>query len=95
MQRYVTSGAVVPPGSLLDFVKVDVEGAEARGLAGMTKVLKTQKLISLVEFHHNDGWAGRKTLLSAGYSLLDLHDTPVDVGEGAPRVCHCVALSPG
>jgi FkbM family methyltransferase len=65
-----------PAGERIDFVKVDAEGAEAQILAGMGRIIRESRPIALVEFHTEEGWAGRRELVSAGYDLFD-----VDAGE--------------
>jgi FkbM family methyltransferase len=79
-------------GSRLDFVKLDVEGAEAGVLRGMRRLLRDTKPTIVVEFHTADGWAARKELLDAGYRLETPAGEPVDIRPGAERVYHCVAL---
>lgn len=82
----------VPGGEPLDFVKIDVEGAEARVLAGMRRLLREAHPIVLVEFHDDAGWDGRRHLLDAGYRLETLEGQPV--GPNASRVYHCLARPP-
>ncbi len=77
----------------LDFVKLDVEGAEARVLRGMRRLLRERRPTLMVEFHTPEGWAGRSELLEAGYRLVTPAGEPVDAGVGAVRVYHCVALT--
>ena len=77
----------------LDFVKVDVEGAEALVLHGMRRLLRERKPAIAVEFHTEGGWAGRNELLGAGYRLLTPDGEAVATGASAPRVYQCVALA--
>lgn len=58
-----------PPGSCLNFVKIDVEGAEAKVLSGMRRLLMESRPLIIIEFHDEIGWAGRHELFVAGYSL--------------------------
>jgi FkbM family methyltransferase len=60
------------PGSRLDLVKIDIEGAEALALAGMRRVLRQAQLLLIIEFHNAEGWAGRSVLLEHGYQLFNL-----------------------
>jgi FkbM family methyltransferase len=76
----------------LHFVKLDVEGAEADVLRGMRGLLRERRPALAVEFHTEDGWAGRRELLDAGYRLESLEGDPVDAGLGAARVYQCLAL---
>jgi FkbM family methyltransferase len=78
----------------LDFVKLDVEGAEAVVLRGMRRVLRESKPTLAVEFHTPEGWAGRSELLEAGYRLETPAGEPIDAGPDAPRAYHCVTLPP-
>lgn len=76
----------------LHFVKLDVEGAEADVLRGMQRLLRRRRPALAVEFHTEDGWAGRRELLDAGYWLESLEGDSVDAGPGAARVYQCLAL---
>jgi FkbM family methyltransferase len=84
--------AYVASGERLDFVKIDVEGAEGQVLAGMRRLLREARPIVLIEFHDDEGWGGRHHLLEAGYRLetLDGHAVAPD----APRIYHCLAFPP-
>jgi Methyltransferase FkbM domain len=76
----------------LDFVKLDVEGAEAVVLRGMRQLLHDRKPTMAIEFHTEAGWAGRSELIDAGYRLESLAGDPIDAGPGAQRVYQCLAL---
>ena len=76
----------------LDFVKMDVEGAEALVLRGMRRLLRETRPAMAVEFHTEEGWAGRTELLDAGYRLETPTGEPVDAGPDATRVYLCMAL---
>ena len=58
--------------SRLDFVKFSAEGAEARVLAGMRRLLHECRPILLVGFHNEAGWAGRAELLREHCHLYDM-----------------------
>jgi FkbM family methyltransferase len=75
----------------LDFVKLDVEGAEALVLRGMRRTLREARPVVAVEFHTDEGWAGRKELLEAGYRLETPEGEAVDTGADATRVYLCLA----
>lgn len=77
------------PADAVHFVKVDVEGAEGLVLTGMRSVLRHQRPVVAVEFHDEDGWAGRRELLEAGYVLSRPDGSPVD--PAGPRVYHVIA----
>jgi FkbM family methyltransferase len=76
----------------LDFVKLDVEGAEAVVLRGMRRLLRERRPTIAVEFHTPAGWAARTELLDAGYRLETPAGEPVDAGPDAERVYHSLAL---
>jgi len=79
-------------GAPLDFVKLDVEGAEASVLRGSGRLLRLRKPVLAIEFHTEAGWAGRSELLDAGYRLESLAGEPVAAGPEAARVYQCLAL---
>jgi FkbM family methyltransferase len=81
------------PGEPVNFVKIDVEGAEGFVLAGMRRLLREQRPALAVEFHNDEGWASRRELLEAGYTLLGTDGSPVDAD--GPRVYHVVAVPAG
>ncbi len=69
----------------IDFVKMDIEGAEAQALPSMRGILRRCRPVLVIEFHEEDGWAGRKELDAANYRLYDLNgriwiDPRPDVG---------------
>jgi len=78
-----------PPGASLHFVKIDVEGAEGLVLAGMRRLLREARPVLAIEFHNEEGWAGRRRLIEAGYTLSGTDGSPVDP-EGT-RVYHVIA----
>ena len=82
-----------PPGSRVDFIKMDIEGGEALALRGMRRLISECRPALLVEFHDDVGWAGREELLSANYRLYDLHSARwLDSVRDVPRVYHCVLV---
>jgi FkbM family methyltransferase len=83
--------AYFPPGTRLDLVKVDVEGAEALVLVGMRRLLRDTRPIVFLEFHNDVGWAGRAELFAAGYCLYDTHGMQIRQ-ENSQRVYHCIAV---
>ena len=89
----VSLDAAFPPGSRLDLVKIDVEGAEGLVLAGMRRLLADARPALVVEFHDANGWDSRRILLDAGYRLYDMSGVPIPADGG--RVYHCLALPRG
>lgn len=84
--------AYFPPGSSLDFVKVDVEMAGAQVLDGMRRLLNSAHPIVLMEFHDEAEWDGRKELFAAGYDIYDMKGKRLDPMDDYPRVYHCLAI---
>jgi FkbM family methyltransferase len=85
----VSLDARFPPGEPLQFVKIDVEGAEGLVLAGMRRLLREARPVLAVEFHDDEAWTARCELLEAGYELSRTDGSPIDP-EGA-RVYHVIA----
>ena len=79
------------PGRL-DFVKIDVEGAESQVLAGMSRLLRETRPALAIEFHHEEGWASRTRLLEAGYDLYTVDGRRLENPYDADRLYHCLAL---
>jgi FkbM family methyltransferase len=77
-------------GQPLNFVKIDVEGAENLVLVGMRRLLREQRPMVAVEFHDEEGWAARRELLEAGYRLETPDGSSVD--PNGSRVYHVIAL---
>lgn len=78
--------------SRVDFIKIDVEGAEGCVLTGMQKLLEKHRPVVVIEFHDEDGWASRNLLLEKGYVLFDTNGTRIATEIDASRIWHCVAL---
>jgi FkbM family methyltransferase len=79
--------------SCVDFIKIDIEGAEAQALHGMRRLLRETRPFVLVEFHDEKSWTGRRELLTADYRLYDVRNarwlnSELDVGG----VYHCLAV---
>jgi hypothetical protein len=79
------------PGSVLHFVKIDIEGAEAYALRGMRRILRESRPVIVIEFHDETGWAGRDELLKANYDLYDIKGKILDPEKNTDRIYHCVA----
>ena len=80
------------PGARLDFVKIDVEGAEGDVLAGMQRLLRETRPVLAIEFHHDAAWEGRRHLFDAGYDLQTLDGTRLDPERDTTRVYQCLAV---
>lgn len=65
--RGVTLDDYFAGGGRLDLVKMDIEGAEARALPGMRRLLTDERPIVVLEFHREVGWPGVEALRDAGY----------------------------
>ena len=55
----------------IDFIKMDVEGAEFKAFEGARQILKERDIIWQVEFHNDDDW-DPSILLECGYRFYDL-----------------------
>lgn len=64
----------------IDFIKLDVEGAEWKVLNGAQQLLKNRNIIWQIEFHLDEDWKNRSMLYDYGYNIydLDLHCLPSD-----------------
>lgn len=75
--------AVLPPGTRVDFVKMDIQGAEGHALAGMQRCLKDNPNIRLLLEFWPRGWAASGTspaevlawLEELGFKLQDVRET--------------------
>jgi FkbM family methyltransferase len=56
----------------VDFIKVDIEGAEWTLFEGARKLLKERNIVWQVEFHLDEDWHKRSILAEYGYSIYDL-----------------------
>ena len=77
--------------SQLDFIKMDIEGAETQAMRGMRKVLRRTRPVILLEVH-DAGWPALDELLAADYALHDLEFNSVTTDKmRSQRINHCVA----
>ena len=86
--------AYFPPGSRLDLVKMDIEGAEAQAIPGMQRLLAEAQPLLVLEFHREVGWPAIPALLEAGYSLEALDGTPLPVPAGPDEVPYQLVARP-
>lgn len=78
--------------SKLDFVKMDIEGAEVQALEGMKRLLTESRPIVLLEVHAN-AWAALDQLAAAKYDLCDVHLQPTNAQTMRKHGhYHCVAF---
>lgn len=85
--------AAFPAGSRLDFIKIDVEGAESLVLQGAIRILADIRPAILVEIHNAEAWAAADLLWENDYRLFELDGTELPRGhhpESPYR--HCLAL---
>ncbi len=89
----VSLDAYFPQGSHIDFIKMDIEGAEGQALRGMRRILQESQPSIFIEFHDEQGWDGRRELLAAGYSLYDVKKGVwAIITPDMPRIYHCLAV---
>ena len=78
------------PGTRIDLVKIDVEGAGQQVLAGMERILRESQPLIIFEVHNSSEWEGLKHLEDAGYVMYDLEGRKLG-GIGSFGF-HCVAV---
>lgn len=74
----------------VDFVKMDIEGAEAEALVGMKELLTQSRPLLCIEFHHQNAWNARQILLDLGYRLYDMSKKQWIINDNF--VYHCLAV---
>jgi len=86
--------ALLPANLVVDFAKIDVEGAEAITLTGMSQLLARCHPALIVEVHPNGDWLSvRDTLERAGYSILGLDGRSANPAGAANTTEHIVAVA--
>lgn len=83
------------PGSTVNFIKIDIEGAENLALRGMRRILRESRPVLFVEFHDETGWNGREELFAANYDLYEMNGKKLDPIKDTQRVYHCMAFPIG
>jgi hypothetical protein len=69
-----------------DFIKMDIEGAEARALKGASHTLRNLRPAWLIELHGSECEREVKALLQeAGYAFFDLQGAALNPGQGLPH----------
>lgn len=68
----VTLDTFIDKDKHIDFIKIDVEGAEWKIFEGAKNILDTKNIVYQVEFHLDEDWHKRSLLYDYGYSIYDL-----------------------
>jgi FkbM family methyltransferase len=83
------------PGSRLDLIKMDIEGAEAHAVpAGMSRLLREARPAIVLEFHREVGWPAIPALAEAGYAFSSLEGEPLGALERADDVPYQLVAEP-
>lgn len=64
-------------GPCVDFIKLDIEGAEYLALQGMCSLLDRDQPICLIELHAEEGQMAARFLKDMDYTLTDLNNRPI------------------
>jgi len=67
----------LPKEQNINFVKMDIEGAEYIALQGMVHILRTKRPICLIELHGEEGQKAKSFLQQYNYILTDLEMKPL------------------
>lgn len=78
--------------SALDFVKVDIEGAEEKAVNGMRNILSNQRPTLLIEIHDERGCSAVEHLIASRYSVFDLEGRPVGRQAKSASISHVLAV---
>jgi len=92
--RGVSLDEYFPPGSNLDLVKIDIEGAEAQAIPGMQRLLRDARPIVVLEFHREVGWPAIPALQEAAYSFATLEGRPLERFRGPDEVPYQLLAEP-
>jgi FkbM family methyltransferase len=82
------------PGSRLDLVKMDIEGAESQAVPGMVRVLREARPTIVLEFHREVGWPAIPALAEAGYAFSSLEGEPLGPLERPEDVPYQLVAEP-
>ncbi|MDW8068964.1 MAG: FkbM family methyltransferase [Anaerolineae bacterium] len=75
-------------GPRVDFIKIDIEGAEFMALQGSQTILRHHRPLCLVELHGEEGQRAVRFLLEMGYGVEGLKGQAF---FGPPFPCHILA----
>jgi FkbM family methyltransferase len=92
--RGVSLDEYFAPGSRLDLVKMDIEGAEVHAVPGMARVLREARPTIVLEFHRDVGWPAIPALAEAGYSFSSLAGEPLGRLERVEDVPYQLVAEP-
>jgi hypothetical protein len=81
------------PGTKIDLIKVDVEGAGKQVLEGMERILQESQPLIVFEVHNQAEWEGLRHLNGVGYTLCGVQGETLLTIEGFG--IHCVAVPKG
>ncbi len=68
----------------VDFIKIDIEGAEWKLFKGAKETLKKQNIIYQVEFHLDEDWYNRDILYDNGYEIYTLDFNKLNRADSRP-----------
>jgi FkbM family methyltransferase len=88
-----TLDAHFAPGERIDFLKIDIEGAEAMALPGMNRILLESRPVLVVEFHNQAVWDARHALIPGPYTFYDISNGQV-VAPGDGGFVHQALVVP-
>jgi len=78
-------------GPHVDFIKMDIEGAEYLAMQGMRHLLQRDRPACLMELHGEEGQMAAQLLDESGYMLMDLEGQPI----AGPRFPSHILAWPG
>ena len=78
----------------VDLVKMDIEGAEAKALPGMKRLLTETRPVIVLEFHREAGWPAIETLITCGYEFEDLAGVRFEAPKNAEEVPYHLVARP-
>jgi hypothetical protein len=83
--RAITVDAFVGSNQRVNFVKIDIEGAEHLALRGMARTLAKQRPVLFIEFHPQTDYRECCNILRAkGYALFELDGAPIAPNTAGP-----------